>query len=110
VSSVTDLVMILPTLWQASDRWVLKGRQAIRDQFEDLFEEMQGWRPIAVTESPYSPKGWSSDVYVAGVNYFNWDIPEAVQKLDWPPGTVLYLCHENGSPMVLQLGGSSGPG
>jgi hypothetical protein len=100
VSSVTDLVMVIPFEYMPPG----SKYQKYADQFEDVFEQMQGWRPREITDSPASPKGWMSNVYVAGVNYLNWDISEAMEKLDWPPGTTLYLCYEDGSPMVLQLG------
>lgn len=108
MSSVTDLVMILPALRQASDRWVWKGPEGLRTQFEDLFEQFHDYRPRPVEVSPTPGKGWYADVYLIGVNYLNWDFPDAMEKLEWPPGTTLYLCHENGSPMVLQLGENSG--
>ena len=112
MSSVTDMVMVIPLEWIPQD--ILGGNpnkyKRYSDQFEAVFEEMQGWKPQEITDSPASPKQWMSSVYVAGVNYFNWDIPQALEKLPWPPGTTLYLCHEDGSPTVYQLGEKSGPG
>lgn len=92
MSYVTDLVMLFPGLSDAK-------------RFEQLYEGHTGGDITPVRKEVGGTKIPLVDVYVAGLNYVNLDLLDALEREPWRPGTVLYYHPEADDTPTVKLFG-----
>lgn len=99
MSSVTDLVLIIPaSAWRghADQIDLCVPERAVAVRFADLFESFPrspDFSPVPVQDN--GTKNSGATVFHLGVNHMATGFVEALRAEPWPPGTVLYLQHED---------------